>query len=147
MWIIFIILIEFVITLFLSYVLFCVFWPQGMWDLSSQTSDPTGTLCVGRQSPNHWTTRESLLDFCIRFYVEATTRKGMKRKGKGELQTSKRKKEEKRVLCWVISKLFPSSPSLTHHHALLLTVLRTTSVPFCYPLREASIHKPRKSHW
>ena len=90
---------------------------------------------------------KSLLDFCIRFYVEATTRKGMKKKGKGELQTSKRKKEETRVLCWVISKLFPSSPSLTHHHALLLTVLRTTSVPFCYPLREASIHKPRKSHW
>ena len=89
---------------------------------------------------------KSLLDFCIRFYTEAT-RKGMKRKGKGELQTNRKKGEETRVLSWMISKLFPSSPSLTHHHALLFTVSRTTSVPFCHPLREASIHKPRKSHW
>ena len=29
-----------------------------MWDLSSLTRDGTCTLCIGRQSLNHWTTRE-----------------------------------------------------------------------------------------
>ena len=38
------------------YVLF--FWPWGMWDLSSPTRDRTHTPCIGRQSFNHWTTRE-----------------------------------------------------------------------------------------
>ena len=41
----------------LCFVLFC-FWPWGMWDLSSPTKDWTCTPCFGRQSPNHWTTRE-----------------------------------------------------------------------------------------
>ena len=44
------------VPLLLFYVL--VFWPQGMWDLSSPTRDPTHTRCIGRQSLNHWTTRE-----------------------------------------------------------------------------------------
>ena len=42
-------------------VLFCVlfFWgPQAMWDLNSPTRDQTYTPCTGRQSLNHWTTRE-----------------------------------------------------------------------------------------
>ena len=34
------------------------FWPWGMWDLSDPTRDGTGTPCFGRQSPNHWTSRE-----------------------------------------------------------------------------------------
>ena len=46
-WIILKVFIEFTVLL-LFYVL--VFWPRGMWDLSS--------LCTGRWSPNHWTTRE-----------------------------------------------------------------------------------------
>ena len=29
-----------------------------MWDLSSPTIDQTHTLCVGKQSLNHWTSRE-----------------------------------------------------------------------------------------
>ena len=29
-----------------------------MWDLSSLTRDQTHTLCIGRQSLNHWTSRE-----------------------------------------------------------------------------------------
>ena len=41
---------------FFFYVL--VFWPRGMWDLSSPTRDRTLTPCIGRQSLNHWTTRE-----------------------------------------------------------------------------------------
>ena len=57
MWTIFLkVFIEFVTTLLLFYVL--VFWPQGMWDLSSQTRDRTRTPCIGRQSPNLWTSRE-----------------------------------------------------------------------------------------
>ena len=38
--------IEFVTVLLLFYVL--VFWPQGMWDLNSQTSHQTCTPCTGR---------------------------------------------------------------------------------------------------
>ena len=48
--------IEFVTILLLFYVL--VFWPRGMWDLSSSTRDRTCTPCIGRQSLNHWTARE-----------------------------------------------------------------------------------------
>ena len=35
-----------------------VFWPQGMWDLSSPTRDRTCTPCIERRSLNHWTARE-----------------------------------------------------------------------------------------
>ena len=40
---------------------FCLvldFWSQGMRDLSFLTRDRTCTPCIGRQSLNHWTTRE-----------------------------------------------------------------------------------------
>ena len=47
---------EFVTILFLFYAL--VFWPCGMWDLSSLTRDLTCTPCIGRRSLNHWTVRE-----------------------------------------------------------------------------------------
>ena len=33
-------------------------WPWGMWVLSSLTRDQILTLCSGKQSLNHWTTRE-----------------------------------------------------------------------------------------
>ena len=56
MWIICKIFIEFVTVLLLFYVL--VFWPQGMWDLSSPIRDRTRTPCIERQSFNHWTARE-----------------------------------------------------------------------------------------
>ena len=55
-WTIFKVFIEFVTVLFLVYAL--VFWLQGMWDLSFPSRDRTHTLCIGRQSLNHWTTRE-----------------------------------------------------------------------------------------
>ena len=29
-----------------------------MWDLSSQTRDQIRVPCTGRQTPNHWTTKE-----------------------------------------------------------------------------------------
>ena len=48
--------IVFVTILFLFYLL--VFWPRGMWDLSSLTRDQTCTPCIGRRSLNHWTARE-----------------------------------------------------------------------------------------
>ena len=57
--------IEFVTILLLFYVL--VFWPQGMWDLSSSTWDWTHTHCIGRQSINHWTTREVPDSFLVCF--------------------------------------------------------------------------------
>ena len=40
----------------LFYVL--VFWPGGMWDLSSWIRNQTHTPFTGRQSVNHWTTKE-----------------------------------------------------------------------------------------
>ena len=56
MWTIFKVFIEFVTILLLFYVL--VFWPRGMWGLTSLTRDQTHTPFIGRQSLNHWTTRE-----------------------------------------------------------------------------------------
>ena len=56
------IFIEFVTILLLFYVL--VFWREGMWDLSSPTRDQTCTLCLGRPSFNHWTTREVPSSLC-----------------------------------------------------------------------------------
>ena len=53
---IFIVFIGFVTILLLFYVL--VFWPRGMWDLSSPTRDRTRTPCIGRRSLNHWIARE-----------------------------------------------------------------------------------------
>ena len=41
--------------------MFWIFGLWGRWDLSTLTRDLTLTPCVGRQSPNHWTTREVLL--------------------------------------------------------------------------------------
>ena len=35
-----------------------IFWPQGMWNLSSPIRNWTHTLCIGRQSLNHWINRE-----------------------------------------------------------------------------------------
>ena len=35
-----------------------VLWPWGVWDLSSRTRDRTHAPCTGRQSLNHWTSRE-----------------------------------------------------------------------------------------
>ena len=50
---------------FLLYLLqycFCilcfVFWPRGVWDLSSLTRDWTHIPCIRRKSLSHWTTRE-----------------------------------------------------------------------------------------
>ena len=48
--------IEFVTVLLLFYVL--VFWPRGMWDLSSLTRDWTCPPCIGRRSLNCWTPKE-----------------------------------------------------------------------------------------
>ena len=48
----------------LQYCLFYVLvvWLGGMWDLSSITRDITCTPCLGKQSCNHWTTREIPLE-------------------------------------------------------------------------------------
>ena len=59
-WAIFKVIIEFFMIWPLFYGAFGLFvsWPQGMWDLSSLTRDQTCTLCIGRWSLNHWTTKE-----------------------------------------------------------------------------------------
>ena len=67
-WVIFIILffnIFFRCGLFLKYILnllqhcLCfIFWPWGVWDLSSLTRDQTLNPYIERQSLNHWTTKE-----------------------------------------------------------------------------------------
>ena len=41
-----------------SVLCFGFFWSWRLWHLSSLTRDQTYTLCTGRQSRNHWTTRE-----------------------------------------------------------------------------------------
>ena len=38
--------------------IFLVFWPQGVWDLSSLTRDQVCVPCIGRWSLNHWTASE-----------------------------------------------------------------------------------------
>ena len=43
-------------VVFVFYVL--VFWPWGMWGLSSLTKNQTYNPCIGKGSLNHWTTRE-----------------------------------------------------------------------------------------
>ena len=65
-WTIFKVFIEFVTILLLFYVL--VYWPRGVWHLSSLTRDWTCTPCIGRQSFNHWTTREAPTQ-CLRSQV------------------------------------------------------------------------------
>ena len=35
-----------------------IFWPRGMWDISSPTRDRTLTSCIGRRSLYHWNARE-----------------------------------------------------------------------------------------
>ena len=50
-----------------SVLCFVFFWLRGMWDLSSLTRDWTHATCVGRQSLNHWTTREVLVEILKRF--------------------------------------------------------------------------------
>ena len=57
MWTIFKVFIEFVIILFLFYVL--VFWPWGMWDPGSQTRGRTHTPCTGKWSLHHGLPRKS----------------------------------------------------------------------------------------
>ena len=47
------------------------FWPQGIWYLSSLTRDWIYTLCMGRQSLNHWTTREDPLDHFFNWYYNS----------------------------------------------------------------------------
>ena len=44
----------------LQYCLFYVwvFWPRATWDFNSLNRDQIHIPCIGRQSLNHWTTRE-----------------------------------------------------------------------------------------
>ena len=67
MWTIFKVFIEFVTILLVFYVL--VFWPWGMWGLSSPTRGQTLTPWIGRQSLNHWTTREVPRWYSFIFYL------------------------------------------------------------------------------
>ena len=57
MWTVVEVFIEYVITLLVLFFLLnpLVFWPRGMWNLSSPTRDGTCTPLIGRQSLNHWT--------------------------------------------------------------------------------------------
>ena len=55
-WAIFKVFTEFITKLLLFSVL--VFWPQGMWDLSSLTKDGAHTPCIRRWSISYWTAGE-----------------------------------------------------------------------------------------
>ena len=67
MWTIFLkVFTEFITILLLLFMFFeVVFGPRGMWDLGSPTRDRTCTPCTGRQSLNHWTTREVYMAFTL----------------------------------------------------------------------------------
>ena len=56
MWAIFKVFIDFVTILCLF--VFCFFWPQGTWNLSSRTGNRTHVPCIGRWSLNHQIARE-----------------------------------------------------------------------------------------
>ena len=57
---------QFVTILLLFYVvIFSIFWPWGMWNLSSSARDWTCAPCNGRQNFNHWTAREVPIQFLI----------------------------------------------------------------------------------
>ena len=50
--------------------MFLVFWPRGMWDLSSMTRDQMCTPCMERRSLNHWTAREVPIHIlCVASFV------------------------------------------------------------------------------
>ena len=59
MWTIFKVFIEFILVHNIAY--FFMFWPQGMWDLSSLTRDQTCAACIGGLRFNYWTAREVVL--------------------------------------------------------------------------------------
>ena len=65
--------IEFVTILLLFYVL--VFWPRGIWDLSSSTRDRTLTPCTRRRILNPWTTREvpGLFDINSKMFLTSSS--------------------------------------------------------------------------
>ena len=63
MWIFLKSFIEFVAILLPFYVL--VFWPPGMWDLSSPTRNGTLTPCIGSWRLNHWMPRKPLGAFLV----------------------------------------------------------------------------------
>ena len=67
MWIFLKSFIEFVAILLLFYVL--VFWPPGMWDLSSPTGNGTLTPCIGRWRLNHWTPGKPQGAFLIKIFL------------------------------------------------------------------------------
>ena len=70
MWTIFLkVFIEFVTIFLLFYVL--IFWPWGMWNLSSSIGDWNGILWVGRWSLNQWTAREVPADVFLNHHVFA----------------------------------------------------------------------------
>ena len=56
--------------------MFWFFGPQSTWDLSLPTRDQTHTPCIGRQSLNHWTTREvPTMIFFLVLYVRINHKK------------------------------------------------------------------------
>ena len=63
---IFKVFIVYVTLLLLFYVL--VFWPQGMWDLSSLIRDQIHMPYIGRWSLNHWTSREFPIPITCYFF-------------------------------------------------------------------------------
>ena len=59
--------IEFV-TVPLFYIL--IFWPWGIWDLSTLTRDQARTPCIWRRSLNPWTSREISLHVLLELQAE-----------------------------------------------------------------------------
>ena len=47
-----------------------VFWPQGIWELTSRSRSWIHTLCTGRQSVSHWTARKVPKSQGFRWYLD-----------------------------------------------------------------------------
>ena len=64
------------IYLFIYFESFFSFWLQGMWDLSSSTKDWTQSPSIGRQSLDHWTTREVPCNWFLNPYFKSFLEEG-----------------------------------------------------------------------
>ena len=110
------------------------FWPQGMWDLSSLTRDPTHIPYIGRWSLNHWITREVPV---LGFLFWETTRE------RRPLQTVSSTLREKMPLSGYILSLPQDTMILSL--ALCGPERHTSTRYFVFPM--ASLSGPQGNHF
>ena len=113
--------IELDTVLLLFYVL--VFWPWGMWHLSSPTRVWTLIPCIRRRSLNHWATREIPRRPTSKFthMVFGRRRHGEKER-QGEIEMKREREHKTEVTEFFINE---SGGAPYHHFCHILLVIRT----------------------